>query len=173
MKPRARSTLLPLLVTAVASAVPLALDARASAPREALGVHGSWGAFRDIAPARCFAIAEPARPIAGERGLTPYASIGYWPGARVHGQLHLRLRRLKLPNAAITLTIGDARYRLVGGGADAWAPDWRVDTAIVAAMRSGTSMSIETRARDGHGFAEVYALHGAATAIDAAALACR
>ena len=146
----------------------------AAAARETLGVHGQWGAFRDASPRRCFAIAQPARASGGgESGLRPFASVAVWPGVSTRAQLHVRLRRHKLLNAPIMLTIGEQRFRLIGGGADAWAPDWRVDRAIQAAMRAGTSVSIETQDRDGHGFAEVYGLRGAATAMDAAILGCR
>ncbi|HEX7851932.1 MAG TPA: hypothetical protein VF485_19525, partial [Sphingomonas sp.] len=71
------------------------------------------------------------------------------------------------------LSIGERRFDLVAGADDAWAPDARTDSAIVAAMRSGRSMSVEGLGRDGSAFADVYTLSGAATAIDAAALACR
>ena len=44
---------------------------------------------------------------------------------------------------------------------------------FIAAMRSERSMSVEALARNGGAFADTYRLAGAATAIDAAALACR
>ena len=81
--------------------------------------------------------------------------------------------KYKLPIvAAVTLSVGERRFALVGRGADAWATDGPSDRAIVAAMRGGRSMSVETVAAGGAPFADVYALTGAATAIDAAALAC-
>ena len=55
---------------------------------------------------------------------------------------------------------------------DAWAADARGDATIIAAMRSASSMSIQTRDAQGRAFADAYALRGAATAIDAAALGC-
>lgn len=139
--------------------------------RDSLGVFGRWGAFRDVKPLRCFAIAEPPSRFR-DAGFRPFASVASWPGPGVRGQLHIRLREARLATAPITLTIGDRRFSLVGGGADAWAPDARADAAIVAAMRSATSMSISTRSENGRAFADAYALRGAATAIDAAALGC-
>ena len=142
----------------------------ASAARNALGMFEGWGAFRDDMPPRCFAIAQPVRGGGGK--WRPFASVASWPKAGVRGQLHIRLGREKLAAAPVTLTIGDRRFTLVAGGADAWAPDPRVDAAIVAAMRSASSMSVATRAATGAGFAETYALKGAATAMDAASLGC-
>ena len=69
------------------------------------------------------------------------------------------------------MSVGERRVDLIAGGADAWAADARTDAAIISAIRAGRSMSVETLARSGQPFADVYALHGAATAIDAASLA--
>jgi hypothetical protein len=152
-------------------ALALALVASpALAARTSLGTFDGWGAFRDDSPARCFAIAQPVRGGGGK--WRPFASVATWPQARVRGQVHIRLGREKLASAPVTLTIGDRRFQMVAGGADVWAPDARIDAAIVAMMRSAPSMSIATRAATGAGFAETYALKGAATAMDAAALGC-
>lgn len=137
--------------------------------RTALGIYDRWGAFTDAGPVRCFAIAQPVQ--AGGGG-DPFASIATWPGQGSRNQLHIRLSRVRDPRARVTLSVGERRFDLIAGVADAWAPDARTDAAIVAAMRSGRSMSVETLAKTGQPFADVYALRGAATAIDAASLAC-
>lgn len=139
--------------------------------RESLGVYDSWGAFRDASPERCFAIAEPLR--SGSAGRTrPFASVATWPAEGLRNQVHIRLSLPRRERAAVTLAIGDRRFQLVSGATDAWAPDPRTDAAIVAAMRSGRSMSVESVAANGRPFADTYALKGAATAIDAAAIGC-
>jgi hypothetical protein len=140
------------------------------AARDALGVFDGWGAFRDADPGRCFAISEPAQRGGGK--WRPFASIAHWRGNGVRGQLHIRLSRTMRSGAPITLTIDDRRWTMTGSGADVWAPTARHDSFIIAKLRSGRSMSIETVASSGGGFADVYKLRGAATAIDAAALGC-
>ena len=155
-----RAALLALLLAAPAAA------------RDSLGVYDSWGAFADDAPRRCFAIAEPVQPKANNGHWRPFAAISSWPGQGARNQLHVRLSQARNARAAVTLSIGERRFDLVAGNADAWAPDSRTDAAIVAAMRSGRSMSVETLAQSGQPFADVYALKGAATAIDAATLGC-
>ncbi len=145
--------------------------APAAAARDAIGVFGRWGAFRDTAPARCFAISEPIEALPGGRW-KPFASVANWPGQGAKAQLHIRLSRTRAPGAAVVLSIGERRFELLAGDADAWAPDRRADVAIVAAMRAGRAMSVETTSRTGQPFADAYALTGAATAIDAAAVAC-
>ena len=76
------------------------------------------------------------------------------------------------PVGEVTLTVGGRRFPLVALGVDAWAPDGGTERAAVAAMRSGRSMSVEAVGAGGRPFADAYRLDGAATAIDAASLAC-
>lgn len=151
-------------------AIPLLLAATPAGAADAIGVFGRWGAFADAAPRRCYAIAQPVETVTGatQHG---FASIASWPGRRTRNQLHVHFSRLRTGNAAVTLSIGDRRFVLLAGAADAWAPDAATDSAVVAAMRSGRSMSVESQG-GGRAIVDVYQLSGAATAIDAAALAC-
>ncbi len=154
----------------------LLVAAAPAAARDSLGVFDSWGAFVDPSPLRCYAIAQPVRKGAvqagGASGWRPFASVSTWPGQALRNQLHIRLSRERHPQSRVTLSVGDRRFELVAGNADAWSPDARTDAAVVAAIRSSRSMSVETLAKSGAPFADVYALRGAATAIDAAALGC-
>jgi hypothetical protein len=151
-----------LLLLVLAGAAP-------AAAQQPLGVFGLWGAFRTAD--RCYAIAEPdqeARPGDGR----VYASVGFWPQRGVRGQAYFRLRQAKRPGSAVLLRIDDRIFQLRGGGGDAWAADSAADAEIVAAMRTGLDMSVETRSARGTLIRDVYRLRGAATAIDAAAIAC-
>ncbi len=136
--------------------------------RTTIGVHGSWAAFRDDAPPRCYAIAAPIVPGGGA-----FASVANWPTRRVVGQVHLRLYREARVGSAILLNVDGQVFQLVGRGTDVWARSGAADRAIVAAMRTGISMTVSARDRNGNGFAHAFALGGAASAVDAAALACR
>jgi len=139
--------------------------------RDALGMFGGWAAFRDPAAPRCYAIAMAA-PSTKSREFQPYADVAWWPRAQVRGQVHFRLSRKLAANAAIFLSIGGQRIVLVGGGADAWAPDKRGDAAIIAAMRSAREMTVSARDASGQGFSNTWTLDGAATAMDAATVGC-
>ncbi|WP_157216661.1 hypothetical protein [Flavisphingomonas formosensis] len=149
----------------------LAFSPAPAPARDTLGVFEGWGAFRDAVPARCYAIAEPAARSRGS-AWRAFAAVSTWPGRRVRGQLHIRLSRAQAPGQPIMLSLGDRSFPLIAGGADAWAPDRRADAAIVAAMRSASSMSVEGHGLGGAPFVDAYRLRGAATAIDAAALGC-
>lgn len=163
---------------AVVALLPLpALAAAGAAARETLGIYDRWGAFRDTVPMRCFAIAQPVRA-GGAARWRPFASVATWPATgrplsgKIRNQIHIRLSRERNPQARVTLSVGERRFDLIANSADAWAPDPRTDAAIVSAIRGSRSMSVETLGRAGAPFADVYALRGAATAIDAAALGC-
>lgn len=145
------------------------LTGEAWAQRHTIGIFQLWGAFR--ASDHCYAISEPYRAPSAA-GWRPFASTGYWPARGVRGQVHFRLSREKRRGSAVLLRIDDRTFQLLGGGRDAWAPDRRADAEIVAAMRTGIEMSVETRSDRGTLVRDHYRLRGAATAIDAAAIAC-
>lgn len=141
------------------------------AAKDSLGVFSDWGAFRDASVPRCYAIAVPAASRAS-REFEPYATIGTWPRRNLRGQVHFRLSRKLAEGAKVALSVGGRNFRLTGGGADAWAEDRRMDAAIVAAMRSASRMTVRATDTRGRRFANIYSLAGAATAMDAATLAC-
>ncbi|HVR91283.1 MAG TPA: hypothetical protein VHG29_09355 [Novosphingobium sp.] len=147
------------------------LLATPSLARDSLGTFSSWGAFRDPAVPRCYAIAL-AQPSARQRDYQPFAAVGTWPRRGVRGQLHLRLSRRMSPAGRIVLSLGPQRFELTGGGGDAWAADQRMDAAIIAAMRSARSMTVSARDATGAGFSNSWQLAGVATAMDAATIGC-
>ena len=157
-----RPTLLLFLATEIA--FPLAA-------KDSLGVFSGWAAFRDPVTPRCYAIAKPD-PTARANDHSPYASIGSWPGNGIRNQLHIRLSRNKARNARITLRVGRRNFTLNGSGGDAWSRDAAMDASIVAAIRSTDRMFVRSIGTNGRRFTDTYALAGAATAIDAATLAC-
>lgn len=141
------------------------------AAKERLGVYQGWAAFRDPATPRCYAIAEPEETL--RKPILPaFLSIGFWPKRSVSHQIYVRISRDRSPNSGVTLSAGGRRFKLKASGATAWATDRRMDLAILAAMRSATSLSIETIGDDGKSIVDAYSLRGAPSAIDAAALGC-
>jgi hypothetical protein len=135
--------------------------------QQSLGIFGSWGAFRETR--RCYAIAAPETRRSGQAA---FASIGYWPDRGARGQVYFRLSGEKRPASAVLLRVDDQTFELAGRAGNAWAPDGRADAEIVASMRAGVEMSVETRSPRGALIRDAYRLRGAATAIDAAAIAC-
>lgn len=139
--------------------------------KERLGVYQGWAAFRDPATPRCYAIAAPEETL--RKPTQPaFLSIGFWPKRSVSQQIYVHLSRNRSPNSGVTLSAGGRRFRLKAAGATAWATDRRMDLAILAAMRSATSLSVETIGSDGKSIVDAYSLRGAPSAIDSAALGC-
>jgi hypothetical protein len=151
-----------LLLAMLIAAAPLAA-------KDSLGVFDNWGAFRDPAVPRCYAIAETDKGVGGGTG---YVDVATWPRKGVRGQVHFRLSRPLAETPRLSLSLGGMRYALTGGGADAWAGDKAMDAAIVAAMRSAESMSVSATDRSGRRFTDRYGLEGVATAMDAATVGC-
>ena len=88
------------------------------------------------------------------------------------GEFHARLRRMPRSGAAVMLHIDNQPFLLVSQGNWAWSDGPLQEQAIVAALRSATGMSVESRDLGGRRTIDPYSLDGAATAIDAAAAAC-
>ena len=140
--------------------------------KDSLGVFSTWAAFRDPSVPRCYAIAE-AEPSTLSRDFQPYVTIASWPARRIRSQVHLRLSRELRANTSVTLRVGRTSFRLTPGKADAWARDAAMDSAILDAIRKTDSMTVFATDTRGRRFSNTYPLAGAATAIDAASLACR
>lgn len=157
-----------LCVVAGAFSAPLA----PALARDSLGVFRDWGAFRDPGVPRCYAIAMP-RAVPGRKiEFQPYLTVGTWPRRGLRNEVHVRLSRRTAAQSRVSLTVAGQTFTLTGAGSDAWAPDRRTDAAIVAAMRSAGELTVAARGLDGRIVRDTYRLTGAATALDAAALAC-
>ena len=106
------------------------------------------------------------------RAWRPFAAIGHWPDRQIGAPVHVRLSREKrprlggaAPHRRPQLPAARRRPRRLGAGR-------RADADIIAAMRTGIEMVVETRSTRGRLVRDQYRLRGAATAMDAAALAC-
>jgi hypothetical protein len=140
--------------------------------RDRLGVWNDWGAFRDAAVPRCYAIAMAIDQPRQKRDAQPYFTVANWPRRNIRGEIHARLSREAAADRPVVITIGGQRYTGVASGFDIWAADRRGDAAIIAALRSEGDMTISARGRDGRSVRDVYHLAGAASAMDAASLGC-
>ena len=151
--------------------VSLLLAPTAAIAKDRLGIYNSWAAFKDTETPRCYAIASPEQRVSGSTR-PGYFSIGFWPKRGVRHQIYVSLSRDRSSNSSITISAGGRRFRLKATRTGGWAVDRRMDIAIIAAMRTSASLSVESIGRDGRSIVDAYALRGAPSAIDAAALGC-
>jgi hypothetical protein len=152
----------------LAVALSLALLASPLLAKERLGAYQSWAAFKDADVPRCYAIGAPDES-SGKGG---YVSIGFWPKRGLSHQVYVRLSRNRSAAAGIRLTAGGRRFQLKADGNGGWAKDRAMDLAIIAAIRASQSLSVQSSGPNGGNIIDAYALRGAASAIDAAALGC-
>ncbi len=147
----------------------LIVTAPAHAERRRAGIFFGWGVFTENRPKNCFAATRPAVR-SGDGSASPHASISFGPGRP--GELYVRLRAVPRAGSSVLLRIDGRSFPLAARGHDAWLADARATQIVVALMRTGTTMTVETRAKSGARIRDIYALKGAASAIDAAAVAC-
>lgn len=133
------------------------------------GIFFGWGVFTEARPLKCFAMARPNRPGTGTDA-TPHLSVSFGSGRP--GEVYARLRAAPRLGSSVLLGIAGRTFPLAARGEDAWLADRRADQVVIALMRTGASMSIESRTAAGARIRDTYALKGAASAIDAAAMAC-
>ena len=129
----------------------------------------AWAAI-DRGPT-CEALSRSLR-VAAKGKVQAIAGFAFSADRRRWGEFHARLRRMPRQGAAVMLRIDDQPFLLVSRGNEGWSDGPRQEQAIIAALRAGTTMSIESRDSGGRRFIDPYSLDGAATAIDAAAAAC-
>lgn len=128
---------------------------------------GHWAALRRGRV--CEAASLSLRGTTGDRP-PARASLAFdGPGGARRGQLAVRLNRPARDGASVLLTIGKQPFLLVGRGEWAWSTGPAQEAAIIAALRAGGWMSVQSRAANGGAIVDQYDLSGAPTAIDAAA----
>lgn len=163
-----------LISLCAAIVLPIFMLSAAAHAKDLIGIYSGWAAFLESGEKQCYAIAQPTEVVGrdSQKGNSSFI-IGFWPERGQNYQIYVRFSRERSTNSAVTLSAGGRRFRLDGNRTEAWAKDKRMDLAIVAAVRSSASLSIESIGRDGRAIVDAYKLRGAASAIDAAALACK
>jgi hypothetical protein len=141
----------------------------ASARGEILYAGGAWAAIDR--GGTCEALARSARVVAKGK-VQPVAGFTFSPDRRRWGEFHARLRRMPRKGASVMLRVGSQPFLLVSRANEAWSEGPLQEQGIIAALRSATSMTVESRDASGRRFLDAYSLEGAATAIDSAAAAC-
>ena len=119
----------------------------------------------------CEAMSRSLR-LAAKGKVQALAGFTFSPDHRRWGEFHARLRRMPRAGAAVMLRIDDQPFLLVSRANEAWSEGPLQEQAIIAALRGGSGMTVESRDAGGRRFIDPYSLDGAATAIDAAAAAC-
>lgn len=147
--------------------------ASVAAPAVAAGTilyaQGSWAAIDR--GSTCEALGRSSR-IAAKGKVQAIAGFTFSADRTRWGEFHARLRRVPRAGATVMLRVDKQPFLLISRGNLAWSESAAQDQAIIAALRSATALTVESRDAGGSRFLDPYSLDGAATAIDAAAAAC-
>ena len=130
---------------------------------------GAWAAIDR--GRECEALSRSQKVVAKDK-VQPVAGFTFTPDHNRWGQFHARLSRMPRSDSTVMLKVGDQPFLLVTRGGWAWSTGPMQADAIIAAVRRGGWMQIESRDGSGSRFSDPYLLDGAPTAIDAAAARC-
>ena len=149
--------------------VALALPSSAVARGVIVYASGAWAAIDRGSVCEALSRSQKVVP----RGqVQPSAGFAFTPDHRRWGEFHARLSRVPRPGSSVMLQVGGQPFLLVARADWAWSRGPLQEQAIIAAVRNGGVMRIETRDAGGARFTDPYLLDGAPTAIDAAAARC-
>lgn len=149
------------------------LIAGLASPADAAGTvvyaGGAWAAIDR--GAACEALSRSQR-IAPRDKVQAVAGFTFTTDHMRWAEFHARLSRTPRGDASVMLQVGGRPFLLATRGGWAWSRGPLQGQAIIAALREGTSMSVQSRDGSGARFSDPYLLDGAPTAIDAAAARC-
>ena len=130
---------------------------------------GAWAAIDR--GHQCEALSRSQKVVPKDK-VQPVAGFTFTPDHNRWGEFHARLSRMPRGDATVMLKVGDQPFLLVTRGGWAWSNGPMQAEAIIAAVRGGGWMQVESRDGSGSRFSDPYLLDGAPTAIDAAAARC-
>ncbi|MFZ5610503.1 MAG: invasion associated locus B family protein [Pseudomonadota bacterium] len=177
MKTRRKIT--SVLMVAWAVLPSLASPASAATKRDHLGDFRDWSTFRDVednGAMVCYMISMPKETRLSERGVKrdkPYFMVSHWPRRSERGVVSVSAGYDLRRNADVVITVGEKSFELYGDKATAWTYGLEDDAALVAAMKSGISLSVKAVAARGFSSTDTYSLHGFTAAYNAISAACR
>jgi hypothetical protein len=147
----------------------LAVAGPAIARGEVVFAGGAWAAIDR--GSTCEALSRSQKVLPKDK-VQPVAGFTFTPDHNRWGEFHARLSRMPRGEATVMLKVGDQPFLLVTRGGWTWSRGPLQAQAIIAAVRNGGWMSVESRDGTGQRFSDPYLLDGAPTAIDAAAARC-
>ena len=133
-----------------------------------------WSAYAATGdPKVCFAVAKPKEinPKAVKRGPI-FFYISRWPADNVENEVSVKMGYPFGPGAKSTVTIGSAKFELFTKDEGAFVEKPDMETKLIEAMKSGSTMKIEGRSARGTNTSDIYSLKGLSDALDRAAKEC-
>jgi Invasion associated locus B (IalB) protein len=170
--------ILSVLLAAALAMIPA--DALAQAPGNptSLGASGDWEAFTYEAEGSkvCYVYSAPKKSEASKKGVARdpvYFMVTHWPGKKVKGQPSTFIGYAFKPGSDVKLTIDTRDFILYPVDNMAWTDKVETERAILAAMKSGKTMSVSGTSAKGTTTKDNYSLSGISAAMDTIDGACK
>ena len=133
-----------------------------------------WSAYAASgSPKVCFAVAKPTEssPKKIKRGPI-FFYISQWPADKVANEISVKMGYPFGEGAKTTVTVGSAKFDIFTKDEGAFVEKKEMETKLIEAMKSGSTMKIEGKSVRGTATSDVYSLNGLSDALDRAAKEC-
>jgi hypothetical protein len=166
------------LVAAAVCALPATAFAQAPANPTSLGASGDWEAFTYEAEGSkvCYVYSQPKKSEASKKGAGRgpiYFMITHWPGKNVKAQPSTFIGYKFKDGVDVKLTVDAKNFVLYPVENMAWTDKIETEKAILAAMKSGKTMTVSGTSSKGTTTTDSYSLKGISAAMATIDGACK
>lgn len=130
------------------------------------GQSGAWGIYRygsATGPA-CYALSVPVeRAPAYDKDV--FFTLARRPGANARYEPQLMMEEAFASGSKVTVAVGGRTRKMFVHGKSAWLENAPHEPLLVAEMRSGSTMNVSTRLRDGRTYTFTFSLAGISAAL--------
>ncbi len=135
---------------------------------------GDWSAYGTAAdPKVCFAVSQPKdmSPKNVKRGPV-YFYVSQWPAEKVVNEVSVKMGYPFKPGGVVTVSVGSDKFELFTKEEGAFVEKPETEAALIAAMRTGSNITVEGVSARGTKTSDTYSLSGAGDALDRIAKEC-
>ncbi|MGE5260902.1 MAG: invasion associated locus B family protein [Actinomycetota bacterium] len=139
-----------------------------------LDKYKDWSAYAAAgSPKVCFAVSQPKSSLPKKVNRDPiYFYISQWPADNVTNEVSVKMGYPFAAGAKVTVTIGTAKFELFTKDEGAFVEKPDVESKLVEAMKSASTMKVEGKSARGTATSDTYSLSGIGDALDRAAKEC-
>jgi invasion protein IalB len=144
-----------------------------------LGQFGDWGAYKATPNGKevCFALSKPTKGVTDPPGRNrdpAYAFVSTRPAEKVKNEVSIIVGYPQKPGVEATATIdGSAHYAMYTQDDGAWVMNAAEEPQMVAAMRKGSELVVQSVSSHGTKTTDTYSLKGISDALDKVAAECK
>lgn len=165
-----------VILAALATLVAFQTTAQAKPPKSLLRNPGTWGAFSltEDKGKVCYMAGQPKTSLpAGVKRGPIWLLITHRPYKKVKGEVGFYSGYPFKAGSTVTIDVDGRKFELYTVDDTAWVEDFKVEAALVAAMRAGKKMVIRGISKRGTKTTDTYSLNGFTSAHRAINRACK